>query len=398
MSTDAVFDFDIMPDRNGVGCAKWNRRTDQEKALGVIPMSIADMEFMSPPCVMEALAKMAQHGYFGYTDADQPYYDAVRGWMKRRHDFATENEWIIAVGGVVPALSVAVRAYTEPGDKVLIQSPVYYPFRMAAELNGRAVVESPLCLGADDMYRMDFDDLAEKAKDPAVKMMIFCSPHNPVGRVWTAEELKKVAEICRENGVVLISDEIHCDLILEGKHIPLPLASPETRENIVLLTSPSKTFNLAGLQTANAIIENEKLRRAFRERLTADGYSNNAFFGYHAMIAAYTDGDAWLDALIAYLRENFHFFKNWLEENFPLMRLMPVQGTYLAWTDCRAMGMTDEALAKFVRGDALLFLDEGTMFGPGGEGFLRWNLALPRQALKEAMERMLEAWKRQKQV
>ncbi len=392
------FDFDTRPDRSGVGCAKWNRRTDAEKAANIVPMSIADMEFRCPPCVTQAMERATRHGYYGYTDADAPYYEAVRGWLARRHGWDVLPEWIVPQGGVVPALSVAVRTFTDPGDRVIIQSPGYTPFRMAVLENGREVVFNPLALGSDGFYRMDLVDLREKAKDPRTKMLMLCSPHNPVGRVWTEEELRDVAAICRENDLLIVSDEIHFDLALYGKHSVLCKAAPDIADSCLILTSPSKTFNLAGLQVANTIIPNETLRQRFKARMFADGYSNNSFFGYHAAIAAYNEGDAWLDALLQYVRENFIFFEHWLEQNMPMLRLMPVEGTYLAWVDFRAIGMTDAELERFVRGEAMLFLDEGTMFGDGGEGFMRFNLALPQGVLHEALDRLLIAAKNKKIV
>lgn len=387
------YDFDTLTDRSDFGSAKWARRTDAEKAANIVPMSIADMEFRSPPEVLAAVARAAEHGIYGYTDQDERYLQAVMGWMARRHGWEVAPEWIIPENGVVPALCVAVRAFSEPGDGVLLQSPGYYPFTMAVEMNGRLPVYSPLLLGEDGRYRMDLADLRKKAADPRVKVMFLCSPHNPVGRVWTPEELRAVAAICRETGVVLVSDEIHFDIILQGKHTVLCQAAPEIAEQCVILTAPSKTFNLAGLQLANVIIPGKAVREKYAARLLADGYSNASYFGYHATIAAYNEGEAWLEALLVYLRENFAFFGDWLAAHLPMVKLLPTEGTYLAWTDWRALGMDNPALERFVRDDAMLFLDEGTMFGAGGEGFMRFNLALPRHALQAALDRLLAAAK-----
>lgn len=394
MPTEERFDFDTLPDRNDTGSAKWNRRTDEEKRAGTVPMSIADMEFRCAPCVIDAAARAASHGVFGYTDADGKYFDAVTGWMERRHGFKADREWILPQNGVVPAVCVAVRAFTEPGDGVLIQSPGYFPFGYAVTQNGRRPVYNQLLLGEDGRYRMDLADLREKAAQEDVKLMILCSPHNPVGRIWSVDELRAVADICLQNGVLVVSDEIHMDLELYGKHTMFPLAAPEIKDRCVVLTAPSKTFNLAGLQLANTLIENADLRARYKKRMNADGYSNASYFGYHATIAAYSEGEPWLDALIRYVRGNFDFFHAWLEENLPMVRLLPVEGTYLAWTDWRALSMTDAELERFVRGDALLFLDEGTLFGAGGEGFMRFNLALPREALKRELARLLQVARR----
>lgn len=385
------FDFDTLIDRSQMGCAKWNRRTPEETAMGVVPMSIADMEFRCPPCVIDAVTRAAQTGVYGYTDADDPYYEAVAGWMLRRHGWQVERDWIVPENGVVPAMCVAVRAFTAPGDRVLLQSPGYSPFRMAVELNGREVAVNRLLLGEDGLYRMDLQDLEAKLTDPRVTMMFLCSPHNPVGRIWTVEELRAVAGLCAKHGVSLVSDEIHFDLELYGKHTALIQAAPEIADRCAILTAPSKTFNVAGLQLANMIIPNAAMRSRYKARMNADGYSNVSLFGYHATIAAYTQGDAWLDALLAYLHGNFKFLKSWLTENMPRIRLLPVQGTYLAWTDWRSLRMTGAELDAFARGEAKLVLNEGSVFGDGGEGFMRMNLALPRKELEKALARLKEA-------
>lgn len=390
---DGTFDFDTLVDRSHDGSAKWARRTDAEKKAGIVPMSVADMEFQCAPPIVEALTAVARHGLYGYTDADDAYYDAVVGWMQRRHGWTVDKAWIVPENGVVPSLCVAVRAFTEPGDHVLLQSPGYPPFATAAEANGRIPVRNALVRGADDLYRMDLDDLREKAADPRAKLLILCSPHNPVGRVWTAEELRAVAAICRENNVIVVSDEIHFDLVLEGTHTVFCKAAPEMLDQCVICTAPSKTFNVAGLQQANIIIPNEALRERFRARMNADGYSNVSQFGYHAMIAAYNSGEAWLDAAIAYIRSNFAYLGAWLADHFPKVRLLPVQGTYLAWTDWRALGLPQAALDQFVRDEAMLVVNSGTVFGPEGEGYMRLNLALPRAALAGALDRLLAAAK-----
>lgn len=388
------FDFDTAIDRSQDGSEKWARRTEEQMAAGVVPMSVADMEFCCAPVVIEAVKRAAEHGLYGYTTADAPYREAVCEWMRTRHGWAVEPEWIVPENGIVPALCAAVRAFSEPGDQVLIQSPGYRPFTMASELNGRVPLYSPLVLGEDGLYRMDMEDLRRKAADPRTKMMFLCSPHNPGGRIWTAEELRHVADICRGNDVMVIADEIHFDLEIHGKHIGFTQAAPEMLKRCVVCTAPSKTFNLAGLQLANMIIADEALREAYVRRLNADGYNEPSYFGYHATIAAYREGGPWLDALIAYVRANFDFLGAWFAQNLPKIRLLPVQGTYLAWTDCRALGLDQPALKAFFENDALLNLSCGTAFDPGGEGFMRWNLAVPRSVLEGALHRLAEAAKR----
>lgn len=392
MHTDR-FDFDTLVNRDNHGSAKWSRRTDAEKAAGIVPMSVADMEFPCAPAIVAAVERAAQHAVYGYTDNDQRYLSAVSGWMKKRHGWDVPTDWIVPENGVVPAVSVAVRAFTQPGDRVLLQSPAYFPFNMMIECNGRVPLCSGLMLGADDLYHMDFDDLREKAAAPDVKLMILCSPHNPVGRIWTPEELRQVGEICRANDVIVFSDEIHFDLELYGKHTPFSQAAPEMLNHCVIATATSKTFNLAGLQLANMIIPGEATREAYRARMNADGYSNASYFGYHATIAAYTQGEPWLDAMLEYVRGNVRFFESWFAENMPAVRVLPVQGTYLVWTDWRALGIDDEALERLVRGEAMHVLDEGILFGAGGEGFMRYNLALPRAELEKALARLLKVAK-----
>lgn len=382
------FCFDIVPDRNDMGCAKWNRRTAAEKAAGIIPLSIADMEFQTAPCVIDALAKLVKVGSFGYADIDDTYNAAVAGWMERRHGWRIAKEWIVPQNGVVPAISVAIRAFTEPGDAVLMFTPRYSPFEHMVVVNDRIPVYSELKLRDDQYYAMDLDDFAKKAADSHAKLLIFCSPHNPTGRIWTAEELRAVAAICNDNNMLVISDEIHHDIQIYGKHSIFCEAVPEMQDHCVILTAPSKTFSIAGLQLANTIIPNEALRGRYRLQREKDGYSNPSLFGYHAMVAAYTKGDAWVDAMTQYIRSNFEMLDAWLREHLPMVRMLPVQGTYLAWLDWRALGLDDAALLKRTRGDAMVILNDGSSFGPGGSGFLRMNLALPRAELCKALDRL----------
>ena len=393
MHTDK-FDFDTLPNRNDMGCAKWDRRTPAQREANAVPLTIADMDFLCAPCVMEAVEKAARHGVYGYTDADAPYYEAVVGWMARRHDWAIEPEWVVPQNGIVPAMSVAVRVFTEPGDGVLIQTPRYGPFAMSVEMNGRVPVYTRLCLGEDGYYRMDWEDMERKAADPRVKLFMLCSPHNPSGRIWTPEELREMARICREHDIAVVSDEIHFDLELDGTHTVFLKAAPEMTSRAIVLTAPSKTFNTAGLQLSNVIIPDADIRARYRARAHADGYSNVSYFGYHATLAAYRHGDAWLDALLAYVRGNFAFLAEWLAEHLPKVRLLPAQGTYLAWTDWQAFGLSGEALQTFLREEALVAANPGAMFGEGGEGHYRLNLAVPRAALARELDRILAAAKR----
>lgn len=380
--------FDTVPDRNNSGCAKWNRRTAAEKAAGVIPLSVADMEFPTAPCVTEALVRMADMGSFGYADVDEAYYTAVAGWMRKRHDWKIAHEWIVIQNGVVPALSVAMRAFTKAGDAILMLTPRYEPFDTMTIINDRIPVYSELMLQDDYYYAIDFDDLERKASDPRVKMFLLCSPHNPTGRVWTVDELQKIASICLKNNVLMVSDEIHHDLELYAKHTVFCKAAREMQNRSIILTAPSKTFSVAGLQLANTIIPDETMRKQYVKRSKADGYSNPSLFGYHATIAAYTKGEAWVDAMLSYVRGNFEWLDQWLRVHIPQVHMLPAQGTYLALLDFRSLGLNDAQLLQLVRGEAMVILNEGPFFGVGGSGFMRMNLAIARTELMKALERL----------
>lgn len=389
--TTSAFDFDTRHDRSGTGCTKWEKRTNAEKAAGVLPMWIADMDFRTAPCITEALRRAVEHGIYGYTEATDGYLEAVQGWMLRRHDWTIERDWIVYQNGVVPALSVAMRAFLEPGDRVLLQPPCYPPFYSMVRENGFEPLLNPLLRGEDGQYRIDFDDLRAKAREPRVRMLILCSPHNPTGRVFSADELREVAEICRANDMLVISDEIHFDFALKGRHTVFHKAAPEMMDRSIVCTAPSKTFNIAGLQISNIIIPSPALRALYKKRQYADGYENPPYFGREAVIAAYTHGDAWLDALLTYLRGNFAMLSGWFQENLPAVRLTQAESTYLAWTDWRALGLSPEELRRFLREEARVYFNDGASFSADCGGFLRINLALPHEVLQEALERILAA-------
>jgi cystathionine beta-lyase len=387
-------DFDRLPDRNGTGALKWDRRTPEEKRRGIVPLSVADMEFACARPIQEAVRRAAEHGLYGYTDPDERYFDAVTGWMLRRHGLRVRSEEIVCENGVIPALSTALRALTRAGEGVIYFTPVYYPFWQVVSLNDRRAEECPLQKGGDGSYQMDFDRLEDLARKRDVTALLLCSPHNPVGRVWTREELARVVDICRRHGVVLLSDEIHFDIVLEGEHTVLPRALDGAAEITVLCTSPSKTFNLAGLRLANIIIQNPDLRTSYKRRQAADGNSNIAYFGRAAIIAAYEDCAPWVDELCAYLRGNLSLMESFFAQRFPGVTLTKTQGTYFAWADFSAWGLADDALSGFLRQDAELVLDDGTMFGASGSGCARFNVALPRAELQKALDRLDAAAKR----
>ncbi len=388
-----MYDFDTPIDRRNTGALKWDRRTPREKALGLIPMSVADMEFRTAPCVQAAVERAAAMGLYGYTDPEEHFFEAVLGWLSARHGVRETPDSLVCLYGVVPALSAAVRAFTDPGDKVIIQTPVYYPFSEAVGMNGRVIARNPL-VEEDGRYRMDYDGLEELARDPRTKLMLLCSPHNPVGRVWTAAELERTAEICLRHGVTIVSDEIHFDIVLEGRHTVFSTLSEEIRQNVIVCTSASKTFNTPGLQVCTMVIPNPTLRRRFVDQIHADGFSNISYFGYAATIAAYEGGADWVDALLGYLRGNRACFEAFMTARVPAARLTRLEGTYLQWVDFRALGLSARELERFMRGEAGLILDEGYIFGPEGEGFERFNIALPRAQLTEALERLDRALER----
>ncbi len=397
------FNFDEIIDRRGTGSVKWefvvtggtwaytDHADPQYGADRVLPMWVADMDFRCPPAVIEALANRVEHGIFGYTAPTASYFDAVINWMKRRYGRTVKREWITLAPGIVPAVNMMVQAFVSPGEKVLVQPPVYYPFFSAVENNGGEIVSNSLVI-ENDHYRMDFDDLARKAADPAVKVAILCSPHNPVGRVWTREELTRFGEICLANDVLVISDEIHCDLIYDGvEFTSFASINEEFARRSIVCTAPSKTFNLAGLKTSNVIIPDETLRQKFEQALLRNGLKGGNTFGLAAAEAAYTHGEAWLDGVMAYIQENYRFMEAYIAKHLPQLKVIPPEGTYLVWVDFRALGLDPKARKELMMKTAKLYLDEGEMFGPEGEGFERFNIACPRSILAEALERLKTA-------
>lgn len=390
------YDFTTLRPRIAVGSSKWGAMQKLRQGLPpeVIPLSVADMEFVNPPEIAEHLSHYLETMILGYTQPTDSYYAALSDWMARRHNWKIDREWVVPSPGVVPALCHMVQAYTEPGDKVIVFPPVYYPFYSAIRENGRQVLECPL-LEKDGHYEMDFDRFAQVAEEG--KVLLFSSPHNPVGRVWSREELEKLSAICLEKGVLVLSDEIHFDLILgERHHTVFATLSEAAAQNCVICTAPSKTFNLAGLQTANIIIPNKKLREkllAVRNRLGIHGCN---MLGYQACETAYRECEDWLEQLLAVLRENRTLVETYARAFLPGVKPVELEGTYLQWLDCRALGMDAKALEKFMQEEALWFTDEGYIFGTGGEGFERINLACPTWVLRKALDRLRDALQRRK--
>ena len=387
------YDFETFIDRSQSGSSKWLgmlAKTGEPKP-NVVPMSTADMEFMMAPEIIEGLQKYIGSVIQGYTRPTQAYFDAVLGWQKRRHGYEGKQEWIVTTSGVVPAIFMLVNILTEPGDGVIIQRPVYYPFSLAARVSGRRLVNNNL-IEKEDTYEIDFADLEEKAKDPRNKVLVFCSPHNPVGKVWSREDLERVVQICLENHVFIIDDEIHNDLIMPGQHhIALPTISRDASRICAYCTAPSKTFNLAGMQLSNIFVENAEIRGKMEIAKMMMANISQVGISYEACRLAYDQGEAWLEQLLEVIQSNADFMKTFLAQHIPQARCYPLCGTYLQWVDFRGLGLTHVELERLMLA-ADLYLDEGPLFGSSGRGFERFNLAMPQFLLRAAMERLVKAW------
>jgi len=386
------YDFDQIIDRQNTGSIKCDFNQRFFGREDILPLWVADMDFQAPEAVIKALVKRAQHGIYGYSDGMEGYNKAIIDWMQERHGWEIQQDWITFSPGVVPALNELVRSLTKPGDKILIQSPVYPPFFQAIRNHGREVVNSELTL-ENGRYTMDFADLEEKFSS-GIKMMILCNPHNPVGRVWDRGELERLGQLCLAHDILVISDEIHGDLIYEGyQHIPFASLSPELAAQSIVCTAPSKTFNLAGLQTSNLVIPNPKYRQAYQTSLNLTGIHHPNAFGITAMEAAYKYGGDWLNQLMNYMKGNVEFLMSFLDRELPQIQAVQPEGTYLIWLDFRALGMEPKALQKFLVHKAGVGLNAGYLFGPGGEGFERLNLGCPRSILEDGLIRIRTAVK-----
>ena len=377
------YDFDEIIPRRHTNSYKWDGATDSD----VLPLWVADMDFRTAPAITEALKQRVEHGIFGYTRVPDEYYEAVTAWFKRRHGWDIRREWMIYTSGVVPAISAIIKALTGPGDKVLVQTPVYNCFFSSIRNNGCEVASSPLVY-EDRTYRMDLEDLERKASDEKTKVMLLCNPHNPAGRVWTREELTAVGEICIRHGVTVVSDEIHCELVYSGhRHIPFASISDDFLRHSVTCVSPSKAFNIAGLQIANIIAPDETMRRRIDKAININEVCDVNPFGVIATMAAYNEGEEWLGQLLDYLWQNYLFLVEFCRTHLPDFPVARLEGTYLAWMDCRTLGIGSEELEQLLVGEAKLWLNAGTMYGAEGAGFMRWNLACPRSVLKQALAR-----------
>jgi cysteine-S-conjugate beta-lyase len=386
------YDFDTFIPRRYAWSAKWkalyeSKFTDPD----IVPFSTADMEFRVAPAVEAAVREKADFGIYGYTIPTDEYRKSVCSWMERRHDWKIKPEWMIQTYGVVPAIITAIHALTEKGDGVIIQPPVYFPFHMVVNTNERKLVYNPLKI-ENGRYVMDYDDLRKKAKDPKTKLLVLCNPHNPVGRVWESEELKELGRICNENGVTVFSDEIHFDFIYKPhKHTVYANLGEEFRENCIVGTAASKSFNLAGLCTSNIIIPSDELRKKFDNQMWADVGMYNNGFGLFATQAAYDCSEEWFDALLEYLDGNRKLCMDFFKENFPSIKVFDLEATYLLWLDCRSFGLNKDALERFMVDEAQFFMDEGYIFGKEGEGYERINIACPRHLLIKGLKRLKSA-------
>ncbi len=381
--------FDEKIVRRGTNSYKWDSKTNDD----IIPLWVADMDFKTAQPIIDALMNRVQHGIFGYTKVPDAYYNAVISWFGRRHNFTVVKEWMIYTIGVVPAISASILALTEPGDKVIVQEPVYNCF-FSSIRNNKCESFSNDLIYRDGEYNIDFDDLEQKASDPKAKVMLLCNPHNPAGRVWTKEELEKIGEICFRNNVIVVSDEIHCDLVHPGHtHIPFASLGQQFLENSVTCVAPSKTFNLAGLQIANILTYDPEIRKKIDKAININEVCDVSPFAVEGLIAAYTheDSEKWLDDLRAYLWDNYLLVKDFFAENFPQFPILPLEATYLVWIDTSVLNIKSEELTELLIEKGNVWLNEGTVYGEAGEGFMRLNIACPRATLQEGLNRMKKA-------
>ena len=378
------YDFDKTIDRRATNSYKWDSAPE-----GVLPMWVADMDFRTAPAIIDALQKRVAHGIFGYTRVPDAYYDAVTSWFSRRHGWDIDREWIIYTSGVVPAVSAVIKALTVPGDKVIVQTPVYNCFFSSIRNNGCEIVSNPLRRTADT-YEMDFDALERWAADPRAKVMLLCNPHNPAGRVWTPDELTRLGNICLRNGVTVVADEIHCELVYQGfKYTPFASLSDAFLHRSVTCVSPSKAFNIAGLQIANIVAFDNDLRSRIDKAININEVCDVNPFGVAATIAAYNEGEEWLNQLVDYLHGNYEAMAEFCRRELPEFPITRLEGTYLVWMDCSSLGMPSDALEHALLDDARLWLNAGTMYGAEGEGYMRWNIACPRSVMLDGLNRFL---------
>ncbi len=381
-----MYDFDKMTDRKGTSCSKWDNMSSMFTEKGLLPLWIADMDFRCCEEAIEAMRQRVDHGIFGYTVLPDSYFESIAGWMQRRHNWTVQKEWLVTSVTVVSALNIFVQAFTKPGDGVIIQKPVYFPFEECIQDNDRKLVNNEL-IEKEGYYAIDFEDLEEKAACPENKMLLLCSPHNPVCRAWTEEELRRVIDICSRNDIYLIADEIHMDFVFKAEHVPVGTLTNYSK--LAVCTSPSKTFNMAGLKMANIFIPDEAMRKEFTHRSKSQcGIIPNNPVSITGISAAYAKGDKWLDEVKQYIWENFQFVDAYLKEYMPKLKMTKPEATYLAWIDFSGVGLSGLELRSFLRGKARVALDEGMVFGKSGENFARINVATDRTVVRECLDRI----------
>jgi len=385
-----IYDFDTIIQRENTACVKYDLRKEFFGTSSIQPLWVADMDFETPDFIREAVMKRAAHPVYGYTFRTESFSQSIVNWMIRRYHWEIKKEWVSFSPGVVPALNMAVLAFTDPGDKVVVQPPVYFPFFTAVKNHGRELVYNQL-VEKNGHYEMDFDDL-ERRIDERTRLLLLCHPHNPVGRLWTKQELETLVEICARKNVIIVSDEIHSDLMLHGNiHIPLASLSEKAAEISLTCIAPSKTFNLAGLSTSALIIPNESHRKTYEKMLDNLHVGMGNLFGIITLEAAYNGGDVWLMQLLAYLDQNYKLLTDFFEARIPKVKVIPADATYLIWLDFRKLGLKNKELKEFIIEKAGLGLNDGPSFGPGGDGFQRINIALPRKSLLKALEKLEKA-------
>ncbi|GHU81808.1 cystathionine beta-lyase [Clostridia bacterium] len=384
--------FDEIVERQNTNCLKYDFARERKKPCNLLSFWIADMDFKISPAIADAICKTAAHGIYGYTEIKQPYYDVVSSWFEKNFNFPIKREWVVKTPGIMFALALAVRAFSERGDAVMIQKPVYYPFSEVIIDNGRKLINNSLVY-KNGKYEIDFNDFEEKIVTNKVKVFLLCSPHNPVGRVWTKEELIRMGTICKKYGCIVVSDEIHCDFVYAGNtHTIFASLSKELADNVIVCTSPTKSFNIAGLQISNIIIPNREIKKKFKHEYAKTGYSQLNTVSLAAGQAAYEFGGEWFNQLKQYLTDNLAFVRTFLAQEMPQIKLIEPEGTYLLWLDFNNSGIPLDEIEDFVTDKAGLWLDGGTMFGHEGVGFQRINIACPRAMLKRALQQLKEAF------
>ena len=394
-SEERNLDFDTVIDRRHTKSIKYDFFVERglvkpgDDASGILPLWIADMDFKTSSFVQDALIRTAEHGIFGYSETQEDYFRILQDFYRRHHNYEIESpRWVIKTPGVMFAIGMAVKAFTNVGDTVLIQQPVYMHFVDVIEFNERKVVSNDLVYGEDGRYHIDFEDFEKKIVENNIKLFLLCSPHNPVCRVWTREELLRIGEICLKHHVLVVSDEIHSDFVFEGTHTVFGSLSEEIADNSIIVTAPTKTFNLAGVQISHTFVKNPTIRRALRYQINSTGYSQVSIQGIVSAEAAYSKGDVWLDALLKYIKGNIDYTDKFIRENLEGVKLVPMEATYLAWLDFNGTGLSSEQVDSLVLRKAKLWLNSGSKFGKTGAGFQRLNLACPRSTLAEALNRL----------